>query len=121
MGKTIMLVDDAKVVLLKLSRILEEAGYEIVAEATSGTEAVEKYKQCYPDLVIMDIIMPDMKGIDAVKNIIKFDPDARIIMCTNLAKKTIVIEAILAGARNYILKPFNPQKVIDVVSVVINS
>lgn len=121
MGNSIMLVDDAQVVLLKLSRILTSAGYNIVTEATNGTEAVEKYKQYCPDLVIMDIIMPDMKGIDAVKEIIKFDPDARIIMCTNLAKKSTVIDAILAGARNYILKPFNPQKVIDVVSVVINS
>lgn len=121
MGKRIMLVDDAKVVLLKLSRLLEAAGFEIVAVASTGTDGIELYKQHLPDLVIMDISLPDMKGTEAVRKIIQYDPDARIIMCTYLAKKSTVIEAILAGARNYILKPFDPQKVIEVVSIVINS
>jgi len=116
-----MLVDDAKVVLLKLTRLLEEAGFEVVAAASTGTDGIELYKQYLPDLVIMDISLPDMKGTEAVRKIIEYDPDARIIMCTYLAKKSTVIEAILAGARNYILKPFNPQKVIEVVSIVINS
>lgn len=116
-----MLVDDAKVVLLKLSRLLTAAGYEIVAVACNATDGIELYKQNLPDLVIMDISLPDMEGIEAVKEIIQFDPNARIIMCTYMAKKATVIEAVLAGARNYILKPFDGQKVIDVVSVVIDS
>jgi len=121
MGKKIMLVDDAKVVLLKLSRLLLAAGFEIAAIAVTGTDGIELYKKHLPDLVIMDISLPDMEGTKAVKEIIEFDPEARIIICTYLAKKETVIEAVSAGARNYILKPFDVDKIIEVVSVVINS
>ena len=115
MAHRIMLVDDAKVMRLMLSRIFEQAGYEVVGEAASGTEAIEKYKELKPDLVMMDITMPEMSGIDAVMEIKKIDPDARIIMCTAMGQRTLVLEAIAAGARNYIVKPFTPSKVLEAV------
>lgn len=115
MAHRIMLVDDAKVMRLMLSRIFEQAGYEVVGEAASGTEAIEKYKELKPDLVMMDITMPEMSGIDAVKEIKKIDPDARIIMCTAMGQKPLVVEAITAGAVNYIVKPFTPSKVLEAV------
>ena len=115
MAQRIMLVDDARVMRLMLSRIFEKAGYEIVGEAGDGIEAVEKYKEIRPDLVMMDITMPEMSGIDAVKEIIRFDPEARIIMCTAMGQRTLVLEAIAAGARNYIVKPFTPSKVLEAV------
>lgn len=113
MAQRIMLVDDARVMRLMLSRIFEKAGYEIVGEAGDGIEAVEKYKEIRPDLVMMDITMPEMSGIDAVKEIIRFDPEARIIMCTAMGQKSLVIEAIEAGALNYIVKPFAPPNVLE--------
>ncbi|NLY88816.1 MAG: response regulator [Firmicutes bacterium] len=115
MAHRIMLVDDAKVMRLMLTRIFEKAGYEIAGEASNGLEAVEKYKEIKPDLVMMDITMPEMSGIDAVKEIRKFDPDARIIMCTAMGQRPLVVEAITAGALNYIVKPFTPSKVLETV------
>ncbi|NLW08481.1 MAG: response regulator [Firmicutes bacterium] len=113
MKARVMLVDDAKVMRLMLARIFEQAGYEIVGEASNGLEAVEKYKEIKPDLVMMDITMPEMSGIDAVKEIRNIDPDARIIMCTAMGQRPLVVEAITAGAMNYIVKPFTPSKVLE--------
>ena len=113
MAHRVMLVDDAKVMRLMLARIFEQAGYEIVGEASNGLEAVEKYKEIKPDLVMMDITMPEMSGIDAVKEIRNIDPDARIIMCTAMGQRPLVVEAITAGAMNYIVKPFTPSKVLE--------
>ena len=119
MSVRVLLVDDAQVVRLMLKRIFVEAGYEIVGEAISGTEAVQKYRELMPDLVMMDITMPEMKGIEAVKEIMSMDSSAKIIMCSSIGSKSKVIEAVEAGAKNYILKPFDAQKVLDVVSVVL--
>jgi two-component system chemotaxis response regulator CheY len=102
-----------------LTKILKAAGYEIAGEASNGLEAVEKYKDLNPDLVTMDITMPTMSGIEAVREIRKYDPEAKIIMCSAIGQKSMVIEAIEAGARNYIIKPFEPQKVINVISAVL--
>lgn len=119
MGQRIMLVDDAQVIRLMLTRILKDAGYEIAGEAGNGAEAIVKYEEVKPDLVTMDITMPEMSGIDAVKGIIKQDPDAKIIMCSAMGQKSMVLEAIEAGAKNFIIKPFDPEKVIEVVRVVL--
>lgn len=119
MSVRVLLVDDAQVVRLMLKRIFTEAGYEIAGEAVSGTQAVERYREFMPDLVIMDITMPEMKGIEAVKEIMSMDPNAKIIMCSSIGSKAKVIEAVEAGAKNYILKPFEAQKVLDVVSAVL--
>lgn len=120
MSARVLLVDDAQVVRLMLKRIFTEAGYEIAGEAVSGAQAVERYRELMPDLVMMDITMPEMKGIEAVKEIITLDPNAKIIMCSSIGSKAKVIEAVEAGAKNYILKPFEAQKVLDVVAAVLN-
>lgn len=113
MAHRVMLVDDAKVMRLMLARIFEQAGYEVAGEAATGLEAIARYKETKPDLVLMDITMPEMSGIDAVKEIKKIDPEARIIMCTAMGQRPLVVEAIVAGAVNYIVKPFTPSKVLE--------
>ncbi|HHT47994.1 MAG TPA: response regulator [Firmicutes bacterium] len=117
MNYRILLVDDAKVIRLMLTRILTSVGYEIAGEAGDGQEAVEKYKQLQPDLVTMDITMPKMSGIEAVRAIKAFDREARIIMCSAVGQKSMILEAIQAGALNYITKPFDREKVLTVVTV----
>ncbi len=98
-----------------IADILKQAGFEVVGEASSGTEAVEKYRELKPDLVTMDIVMPDMGGIDAVKAIVDEDPDARILMCSAMGQQGLVVEAIQAGARDFVVKPFQPSRVLEAV------
>ena len=116
MNYRILLVDDAIVIRLMLTRILTSAGYKIAGEAGDGQEAVEKYKELKPDLVTMDITMPNMSGIDAVRAIKAYDPEARIIICSAIGQKSMILEAIKAGARNYIIKPFEREKVLAIVA-----
>src|SRR2546428_13199152 len=101
-----------------ISDILAQAGFEIVGEAETGVQAVDKYKQLKPDLVTMDIVMPDMGGIDAVREITKFDPDAKILMCSAMGQQALVGEAIQAGAKDFGVKPFQPSRVLDAVQPV---
>jgi len=98
---------------LMLKDILTKHGFEVIAEAENGIQAVQKYKECKPDLVTMDIVMPEMDGITAVKNIISHDPAAKIVMCTAMGQQALVIEAMGAGAKDFITKPFSPAKVIE--------
>lgn len=116
MGYRILLVDDALVIRLMLTKILTSAGYSIAGEAGDGLEAVEKYKKLKPDLVTMDLTMPKMSGIDAVRAIKAYDPAARIIMCSAMGQESMVREAIEAGALSYIIKPFNREKVLAAVA-----
>src|SRR5438874_7580744 len=95
---TVLDCDDAMFVRTMITDILAQAGFEVVGEAETGTQAVEKYRQLKPDLVTMDIVMPDMGGIDAVRVIVKQDPDAKILMCSAMGQQTLVVEAIQAGA-----------------------
>lgn len=113
MSKRVLIVDDAVFMRMKLKDILEKHGYEVVAEAANGIEAMEKYKQEKPDLVTMDITMPDMDGITALKGIKEIDPDAKIIMCSAMGQQTMVMEAIQAGALDFIVKPFDTDRVIQ--------
>src|SRR5207245_11379181 len=98
-----------------ISDILAQAGFEVVGEAETGSQAVEKYKQLKPDLVTMDILMPDMGGIDAVREIVKQDPDAKILMCSAMGQQALVVEAIQAGAKDFVVKPFQPSRVLGAV------
>ena len=106
MGARILIADDAIFMRMMIKDILTKNGYEIVGEAGTGTEAVLKYQQLKPDLVTMDIVMPEMGGIEAVKSIIKIDPNANILMCSAMGQKALVIEAIQAGAKDFVVKPF---------------
>jgi two-component system chemotaxis response regulator CheY len=115
MKKRIVVVDDAAIIRLMLKKILESDEYEVVGEAGNGAEAVQKYEELKPDLVTMDITMPDMDGIQAVKEIKKMDPNAKIVMCSAMGQKMMVLEAIEAGAASFIVKPFDEQKVKEVL------
>jgi len=115
MGKRIMVVDDALFVRVSLKNMLTEAGYEVVGEASNGVEAVEKYVQLKPDLVTMDITMPEASGIDAIKGIRAINPQIPIIVCSAAGQEHNVRDAILAGAQDFIIKPFQPDRVIQAI------
>lgn len=118
-GKNILLVDDAAFMRMMLKDILVKNGYDVVGEAENGAKAVEKYKELKPNLVIMDITMPEMDGIQAAKAIKGDDGNATIIMCSAMGQQAMVIEAIQAGAKDFIVKPFQPDRVLEAVKKVI--
>lgn len=115
MAKRILIVDDAAFMRMMIKDILVTGGYEIAGEAVDGADAIEKYKETKPDLTIMDITMPVMDGIEAVKGIKELDKDARIIMCSAMGQQALVIESIQAGARDFVVKPFQPENVLEAV------
>jgi len=110
-----LLVDDASFMRMMLKNILVGSGYEVAGEAENGAKAIELYRTIKPDLVIMDIIMPEMGGIDAVREIVKGDPQAKILMCSSMGQQSLVVEAIQAGAKDFIIKPFQPSNVLEAV------
>ena len=111
----LMIVDDTLFMRRMLRDLLTRQGYEVVAEARNGREALENYQQTHPDLVIMDITMPEMDGISAVRAILQVHPQARIVMCSALGQDGPVMEALQAGAQDFVLKPFLPEKVLEAV------
>ncbi|SFB23259.1 response regulator [Clostridium frigidicarnis] len=115
----VLIVDDAAFMRMMLKDILEKNGFEIVGEASNGLKAVEIYKAEKPDVVTMDITMPDMDGIEAVKEIKAFDPAAKVIMCSAMGQQTMVMDAIRAGAKDFIVKPFQADRVIDAIRKVL--
>ncbi|MCD6364222.1 MAG: response regulator [Synergistetes bacterium] len=115
MSARILIVDDAAFMRMMLRDILTKNGYEVAGEAENGVQAVEKYKELKPDLVTMDITMPEMDGITAVKEIKKLDPNARIVMVSAMGQQAMVIEAIQAGALDFVVKPFQPDRVLEAV------
>ena len=117
--KRVLIVDDAVVMRMMIKGILSKNGYEIVGEAQNGVEAVEKYNALNPDLVTMDMVMPDMDGIAAVKQIVAMDPAARIVMCTSMGQQQLVVEAVQAGAKSFITKPFQPPKILETIQKVL--
>ncbi len=119
MSQTVLICDDAIIMRTMIGDILTQAGFQIVAEAETRVQAVEKYRQHKPDLVTMDIVMPDMGGIDAVREITKEDPSARILMCSAMGQQALVIEAIQAGAKDFVVKPFQPSRVLEAVQRVL--
>ncbi len=115
-GNKILIVDDAAFMRMMLKNILTSNGFEVVGEAENGAQAVEKYKELKPDLVTMDITMPEMDGIAAVKEIMKIDPNARIVMVSAMGQQVMVIEAIQAGAKDFVVKPFQPDRVLEAIN-----
>ena len=113
MSKRVLIVDDAIFMRMKLKYILEKNGYEVVAEAQNGLEAIEKYKAEKPDLVTMDITMPEMDGVAALKGIKAVDPGAKVVMCSAMGQQSMVMDAIQAGAVDFIVKPFDSDRVIQ--------
>ncbi|MFA5880964.1 MAG: response regulator [Eubacteriales bacterium] len=115
MGARILIVDDAAFMRMMIKDILTKNGYQIVGEAENGKVALKKYQELTPDLTTMDITMPEMDGINAVKEIKKVDPRANIIMCSAMGQQAMVIDAIQAGAKDFIVKPFQPDRVMEAV------
>lgn len=115
MGKQILIVDDAAFMRMMIKDILTKNGFEVVGEAENGLQAVEKYLDLKPDLVTMDITMPEMDGIAALKEIKAKDPAATVIMCSAMGQQAMVIDAIQAGAKDFIVKPFQADRVIEAI------
>lgn len=112
----VLIVDDAAFMRMMLKDILMKNGYEIVGEVSNGVEAIAAYKEMTPDIVTMDITMPEMDGITAVKEIKKIDPKAKIVMVSAMGQQALVIEAIKAGALDFIVKPFQPDRVLEALN-----
>lgn len=116
MGNRVLIVDDAQFMRDLLRDIFEQEGWEVVGEAENGKQAVEKFQLLKPDLVTMDIVMPLRSGIEALSDIIASDPDARVVMCSALGQESMVMEAVKAGAKDFIVKPFQPEQVLRIVT-----
>ncbi len=116
----ILIIDDAKLMRMTLNNILQKANHEVVGEGKNGNEAIELYRQLKPDLVTMDITMPIMDGIEAVKRIKKEFPEAKIIMCSAMGQQKLVVEAIEAGAKDFIIKPFDELRVAEAVKRILH-
>lgn len=113
---SVLIADDAAFMRMMIKNILTEAGYEIAGEAENGAVAVAKWKELRPDLTTMDITMPEMDGIAALKEIRGLDSNAKVVMCSAMGQQAMVIESIQAGARDFIVKPFQADRVIEAVS-----
>jgi two-component system, chemotaxis family, chemotaxis protein CheY len=111
----ILIVDDAEFLRMRISKMLIGDGYEVV-EAENGALAVERYKEVKPDVVLMDITMPEMDGLTALKQIRAFDPKARVVMLTALGQESVVLEAIKSGARDFVVKPFERERVLSAIT-----
>ena len=119
MAKNILVVDDAAFMRMMIKDILTKNGYNVAGEAENGAKALEKYNEVKPDLVLMDITMPEVDGIQALKNIKAADPNAKVIMCSAMGQQAMVIESIQAGAKDFIVKPFQPDRVLEAVKQVV--
>jgi two-component system chemotaxis response regulator CheY len=116
----VLIADDASFMRQMIREIIEPEGHEVVGEATNGIEAVDLYGELSPDLVTMDIVMPKRSGIDAVKAILADHPTACVVMCSALGQETLVMEALQAGAKDFIVKPFKPDSVISTISKILD-
>lgn len=119
MAKNILVCDDAAFMRMMIKDILSKNGYTVAGEAENGVKAIEKYKEVNPDLVLMDITMPEMDGIQALKEIRKVDASAKVIMCSAMGQQAMVIESIQAGAKDFIVKPFQAERVLEAVKKVV--
>ncbi|MFC2947691.1 response regulator [Virgibacillus sediminis] len=115
----VLITDDAAFMRMQLKDVLTKQGHEVVGEAANGEESVLKYAELMPELVTMDITMPEMNGVDAVKEIKKHHPDAKIIMCSAMGQQSMVLEAIKAGAKDFIVKPFSPERIQEAIQKVL--
>lgn len=117
----ILIVDDSDFIRSRLKAILESHGYEVVGEGTSGEEGFDAYKRLAPDLVLMDIVMPESDGLSGVRSIMQHDSQAKIVMVSSMATRHKVLESINAGAKNFVVKPFDDQVLLEKLSKVLES
>ncbi|MEE1130442.1 MAG: response regulator [Caryophanon sp.] len=116
---TVLVVDDAMFMRVTISNMMEKWGYDVVAQAANGQEAIAKFEECEPDVVTMDVTMPIMNGIDAVKTIMERNPDAKIVMITALGQQKLIKQALAYGAKDFITKPFDPARLKEVIDNVL--
>jgi len=116
----VLIVDDAQFMRMRCAKLLTSNGFEVV-EAENGRHAIEMYQQTRPDAVLMDITMPEMDGLAALKEIKQMDPSAKVAMLTALGQQSIVIEAIKAGAKDFVVKPFEPDRVLQALNKLLSS
>jgi len=119
-GIDVLIADDLKFIKLVLRELVEKAGFRVVGEASNGQEAVELYQNRRPDVVLMDITMPKMDGLTALKQILKFDPGAKVIMCSALGQQTLIVQALQMGAKDFIVKPFREERVIAAIKNILD-
>ena len=115
MGATILIADDLSFMRMIQKEILLERGYTVVGEASDGIEAVNKFQTLNPDLVLLDITMPNMNGLEAMRRIFSINPKARVIMCSALGQQNLIVEAIRAGVKDFIVKPFKPERILSAI------
>ena len=115
----ILIVDDAAFMRMMIKDVITKNGFEVAGEAVNGMDAVDKYNELKPDLVLMDITMPEMDGIQALKKIKEGDSNAKVIMCSAMGQQAMVIEAIQSGAKDFIVKPFQPERILEAVQKVL--
>ena len=120
MGINILIADDLQFIKLVLRDLLEKAGFRVVGEASNGEEAVELFQDKRPDVVLMDITMPKMDGLTALKKILKIDPGAKVIMCSALGQQTLIVQALQMGAKDFVVKPFRPERVINSIKKILD-
>lgn len=116
---TIMLCDDASFMRMTLLKIVEPAGHKVIGQAENGAEAIKLYKELKPEIVLMDITMPEVDGIEATKKIKEYDPDAKVIMVSAMGQMVKVCEAIDAGAKDFVVKPFDPDKILQCIDKIL--
>src|SRR4030042_557977 len=121
MALRIILADDLSFMRMVQKEILLEKGFDVVAEASDGVDAIEKFKRHRPDIIILDITMPHMNGLEAMHKIFEIDRTAKIIICSALGQQQLIVEAIKAGVRDFIVKPFKPERVISAIEKAIKS
>jgi two-component system chemotaxis response regulator CheY len=119
-GINILIADDLKFIKLVLRDLVEKAGFRVVGEASNGEEAVELYQDKRPDVVLMDITMPKVDGLAAMKKILKIDPEAKIIMCSALGQQSLIVQALRLGAKDFIVKPFREERVIASIKKILD-
>jgi two-component system chemotaxis response regulator CheY len=115
MAFRVLLADDLYFMRMVQKEVLEAKGYEIVGEASTGTEAVAKFQELNPDIVVLDITMPEMNGLEAMRKIFQINPQARIIICSAIGQQNLIVEAINAGIKDFIVKPFKPERLLGAI------
>ena len=120
MASRVLIVDDLAFIKLIIKDTLEKTGFEVAGEASNGVEAIEQYKRLQPDIVLMDITMPKMDGIQALQESVKIDPQAKVIMCSALGQQKLIIQSIQLGAKDFIVKPFKPERIVGAIKKALN-